>query len=119
MVIPRNCVFSENIAHYTFIIFEVRGAVISAIVKRRRIAVSVTIVRVTVSVFRAGVVGRIILRTFVGRVWVVAPVPSPPRTPWKTEVADKDDFIETVEATRPITSIKVAVVETIKTWPQR
>jgi hypothetical protein len=33
MAIPRNCVFGENITHNTFIIFEVRGAVISAIVK--------------------------------------------------------------------------------------
>src|SRR4051794_10481726 len=118
MVIPRNCVFGENIAHYTFIIFEVRGAVISAIVKRRRVAVSVTIARDTVTVFRAGVVGRIILRICVGWLWV-APVRSPPRTPWKAEVADKDDFIETVEATRPITSIQVAVVETVKAWPRR
>jgi hypothetical protein len=34
--------------------------------------------------------------------------------PWKPKVANKDDFIEMVEATKPIASIKVAVVETVK-----
>jgi hypothetical protein len=110
--VPRNCVFGENIAHNTFIvIFVVRGAVIAAIVTRRRVGISLAIVTI------AGVVRRIrILRIFVGSVWVVAPVPAAPRTPppWKAEVADKDDFIETVEAMKPIISIKVAVVETVK-----
>src|SRR6266478_6209633 len=105
MAVPRNCVFGENIAHSTFIvIFVVRAAVIAAVITPRRVAVS-------------GVVGRIrIFRIFVGSVWVVAPVPTPPRTPppWKAEVADKNDFIETVEAPKPIISIKVAVVETVK-----
>ena len=36
--------------------------------------------------------------------------------PWKAEVADKDDFIETVRATKAMMSIKVAVVETVKAW---
>src|SRR5207248_2343571 len=118
MAIPRNCVFGENIAHDTFIIFVVRGGVIAAIVSPRRVAVSITIAIVTIPVSVAEV-GRIrILRIFVGSVWVVAPVPAPRTTPppWKAEVADKDDFIETVEATKPIISIKVAVVETVKTW---
>ena len=126
MVIPRNCVFGENVAHNAFIIFEVRGAVISAIVKQRRVAVSVTITIVTIPVSVAGVIGRIgivgrvrILRIFVRSVWVVAPVPSPPRTPWKAEVADDDDFIEMVEATKPIISIKVAVDETLNHWKRR
>src|SRR5262245_26746106 len=103
MAVPRNCVFGENIAHRTFmVIFVVRGAVIAAIVTRRRVVISVVIVTV------AGVVRRIrILRIFVGSVRVVAPVPAPPRTPppWKAEGADKDDFIETVEAMKPIISI--------------
>src|SRR5882724_4695390 len=119
--VPRNCVFGENIAHSTFIVTSVvRGAVIVAVVTRRRVAISVivagrpitiaiaiAIAIVTVSV--AGVVGRI------GSVWV-APVPAPPRTqpPWKAVVADKDDFLESVEATKPIISIKVAVIETVK-----
>jgi hypothetical protein len=114
MAVPRNCVFGENIAHNTFIIFVIRGAVIDAIVTPRRVAVSVTITIVTIPVSVAGVVGRIrILRRFVGFLWVVAPVPAPRSTqpPWKAEVADDDDFIEPVKATKPIISIKV---ETIK-----
>jgi hypothetical protein len=105
MAVPRDCVFGENIAYNTFIIFVVRGAVISAIVKERGVSVSVTIITIPVSV--AGVVGRIrivgrigILRIFVGPVCVVAPVPSLPRTPWKAEVPDEDDFIETVGASK-------------------
>ena len=119
MAVPRDCVFGENIAHNTFIIFVVRGAVISAIVKERRVAVSVAIVTIPVSV--AAVVGWIrivrrirIVRIFVGSAWVVAPVPSQPGTPWKADVPDKDDFIETAGATKPIISTKVAVVETVK-----
>src|SRR4051794_1750425 len=120
MLVPRNCVFGEHIAHNTFIIFVVRAAVISAIVKRRRIAIAVT---VTIPVPIAGVVGRIrmvgrigIVRILIGSVCVVAPVPSLPRTPWKAEVADKDDLMETVRAMKAIMSIKVAVVETINVW---
>src|SRR3954469_7481814 len=112
MLVPRNCVFGENIAHNTFIIFVVRAAVISAIVKQRRVAVAETIVTIPVSV--AGVVGRIrivgrigILRILVGSVCVVAPVPSQPRTPWKGEIANNDDFIDTVRATKAMMSIKV------------
>ena len=56
MAVPRNCVFGENIAHNTFIIFVVRGAVIAAIVSPRRVAVSVTIAIVTIPVSVAGVV---------------------------------------------------------------
>jgi hypothetical protein len=109
MAIPGNCIFGENVAHNTFIIFVVRGVVIAAIVKQRRIAVSVTIAIVTIPVSVAGVVGRIgivrrigILRIFVGSVWVIARVPARPGTPppWKAEVADKDDFIETAKASR-------------------
>src|SRR4051812_20437356 len=123
MLIPRNCVFREDIAHNTFIIVVVRGAVVSAIVEQRRIAVSVsvtiTIVAIPGGVPRVvgwiGIVGRIrILRVIVGCLWVVAPVPAPQRTPWKAEVADNDNFVETMEATKPVISIKVAVVETIK-----
>ena len=131
MAVPRNLVFGENIAHSTFIvIFVVRAAVIAAVVTPRRVAISViiagrpiTIAIVTIPVSVAGVVGRIrivgwirILRIFVGSVWVVAPVPAPPRTPppWKAEVADKDDFVEMPEATKPIISIKSAIVETVK-----
>jgi hypothetical protein len=105
MAVPRDCVFGENIAYNTFIIFVVRGAVISAIVKERRVAVSVTIAIVTIPVSVAGVVGRIgivrrirVLRRIIGSVWVVTRVPAPP--PWKAEVADKDDFIETVGASK-------------------
>ena len=46
----------------------------------------------------------------------VRPIPSPPRTPppWRGEVADKDDFVEMLEAMKPIISIKASVVETVK-----
>src|SRR5205823_5907795 len=52
-----------------------------------------------------------ILRISVGFVWVVAPVPAPPRTPppWRSEVADKNDFVEMLEATKLIISIKVSI----------
>ena len=118
MTVPRNCVFGEDIAHSTFIvIFVVRATVIAAVVHHRWIGIAVTIAIVSISVSVAGGVGRIrIFRILVGSIWVVAPVPTPPRTPppWKAEVADKNDSIETVEATKPIISIKVAVVETVK-----
>src|SRR4029453_19309292 len=72
---------------------------------------SITIVTIPVSV--AGVIGWI--RIYVGSIWV-NPVPTPPRTPppWRGEVADKDDFVEMLEATKPIVSIKVSIVETVK-----
>src|SRR5215475_11527677 len=96
MAVPRNCVFGGNIAHSTFIvIFVVRAAVI-AVITRSRVAVSVTVAIISIPVSVAGVVGRIrIFRIFVGSVWVVASIPTPPGTPppWKSEVADKDDFI--------------------------
>src|SRR5438132_1089871 len=103
MAVPSNCVFGENIAHSIFIVISVvRAAVIAAVVTPRRVAISV-----------AGVVGRIGIS--VGTVWV-APVPAPPRTPppWRGEVADKDDFVEMLEAAKPIISIKVSIVETVK-----
>ena len=118
MAVPRNCVFGENIAHSTFtVVFVVRAAVIAAAVSPRWVGKSVTIAIGTIAVSVAGVVGRMrILRIFVGSVWLVAPVPVPPRTPppRNAEVADKDDFIEPMEAAKPITSIKVAVVESVK-----
>src|SRR4029077_1957103 len=61
--------------------------------------------------------GRIrIIRISVRSVWVVTPVPAPPRTPppWRGEVADKDDLVEMLEATKPINSIEVAIVEAVK-----
>ena len=116
MAVPRNCVFGENVAHSTFIvIFVVRAAVIAAVITPRRVAVSVTIAIVTIFVSVAGVGGRIrILRIFVGSVWVIAPVPAPPGTPppRKAEVTDKDDFLEMIEAMKPMISIE-AVVETV------
>src|SRR4029077_3662748 len=125
MVVPRNCVFGQNIAHNTFIvIFVVCAAVIAAVVTPIRVAIYVTIAGrlitiaiVTIPVSVAGVEGWIgILRISVGSVWVVTPVPAPPRTPppWRGEVANKDDLIEMLEASKPIISIKVSIVETVK-----
>src|SRR4029077_12550960 len=118
MAVPRNCVFGEDITHNTFIgIFVVRAAVIAAIVHHRWISIAVTIAIVTIPGSVTGVIGRIrIFRIFVRFVWVVAPVPTPPWTPppSRAEVADKDNFIEMVEATKPILSIKVAIVEMVK-----
>ena len=118
MAVPRNCVFGEHIAHNTFIaIFVVRAAVIAAVVHHRWIGIAIANAIVTIPVSVAGVVGRIrIFRIFVGCVWNVARVQTPPRTPppRKPEVANKDDFIEMVEATKSIASIKVSVIETVK-----
>src|SRR5207249_173824 len=125
MVVPSNCVFGQNVAHSTFIvIFVVRAAVIGGVVTPIRVAILITIAGrpitiaiVTILVSVAGVEGRIgIIRISVGSVWVVAPVPVPPGTPppWKAEVADKDDFLETVEATKPTIPTKVDAVETVK-----
>ncbi len=115
MAVPSNCVFGENVAHSTFIvIFVVRAAVIAAVVTPKWVVISVTIAIVTIVISVAGVQGRIrILRISVGSVWVVAPVPVPPRTPppWKAEDADKDDFFEMVEVMK---SIEVAAIETVE-----
>jgi hypothetical protein len=124
MAVPRNCVFGENIAHSNFIVISVvRAAVIAAVVTPIRVAVYVTIAGrlitiaiVTRPVSVTGVEGWIgIFRIFVGSIWVVAPVPAPPRNPppWRGEVADKDDFVEMLEATKPIISMKVSIVETV------
>src|SRR5437867_9436878 len=122
MAVPSNCVFGENVAYSTFIvIFVVRAAVIAPVVTPIWVAILVTIAGrpitiATVLISVAGVEGRIgIIRISVGSIWVVAPVPAPPGTPpWKAEVADKDDFLETVEATKPIISTKIDAVETVK-----
>src|SRR5882724_613992 len=123
MAVPSNCVFGQNVARSTFIvIFVVRAAVIGAVVTPKWVAILVTIPGGTIAIATilisvAGAEGRIgIIRISVGSVWVVAPVPVPPGTPppWKAEVADKDDFLETVEATKPIISTKIDAVETVK-----
>jgi hypothetical protein len=114
MAVPRNFVFRENIAHSTLIVIGV------VVVIQRRVHISViiagrpiTIAIVTIPVSVAGVIGWIGI--YGGLVWV-DPVPIPPRTPppWRGEVADKDDFVEMLEAMKPIISIKVSVVETVK-----
>src|SRR5438876_472656 len=127
MVVPSNCVFGQNVAHSTFIvIFVVRAAVIAAVVTPKWVAIFVTIAGRTISIAIAiatilisvaGVEGRIgIIRISVGSVWVVAPVPVPPGTPppWKAEVADKDDFLETVEATKPSSRPKSTPLKRLK-----
>src|SRR5438552_14493890 len=114
MTVPRNFVFREDIAHRTLIVIGV------VVVIQRRVDISViiagrpiTIAIVTISVSVAGVIGGIGI--YVRFVWV-DPVPAPPRTPppWRGEVADKDDLVEMLEAMKPIISIKVSVVETVK-----
>jgi hypothetical protein len=125
MAVPRDCVFGENIAHSTLIvIFVIRAGVIAAVVTPIRVVISVTIAGrpitiaiVSILISVAGVEGGIrILRKSGGSVWVVAPVPTPPGTPppWRGEVADKDNFVEMLKATKPIVSIKVSIVETVK-----
>src|SRR5207247_7050921 len=123
MAVPSNCVFGQNVAHSTFIvIFVVRAAVIGAVVTPKWIAILVTIAGRTIAIATilisvAGVEGRIgIIRISVGSVWVIAPVPVPPGTPpqWKAEVADKNDFLKTVEATKQIISTNVDAVEKFK-----
>jgi hypothetical protein len=120
MAVPRNFVFGEDIAHSTLIVIGVVGAaVIAPVVTQRRVDISVivagrpiTIAIVTIRVSVAGVLGWIVSGGFV---WV-DPVPVPPRTPppCRGEVADKDDFVEMLEAMKPITSIKVSIIETVK-----
>jgi len=114
MAVPGNFVFRENIAHSTLIVIGVvvvpqRRGDISVIIAGRPITKAIVIIPVPV----AGVIGRIGI--YVGFVWV-DPVPAPPRTPppWRGEVADKDDLVEMLEAMKPIISIKVSVVETVK-----
>ena len=126
MAVPGSFVFGENITHSTLIvIFVVRAAIIAAVVTPIWVAIYVTIggrliniAIVTIPVSVAGIEGwiGIIRRICVGSVWLVAPVPAPPRTPppWKAEIADKDDFVEMLEATKSIISIKVSIVETVK-----
>jgi hypothetical protein len=82
---------------------------ISVIIAGRPIIIAI----VTIPVSVVGVVGWIGI--CVGFVWVT-PVRAPPRTPppWRGEVADKDDFVEMLEAMKPIISIEVSVVETVK-----
>jgi hypothetical protein len=114
MAVPRNFVFRENIAHSTLIVIGV------VVVPQRRVDMSVIIASrpiiiaiVTIPGFVTGVIERIGI--IVGFVWV-NPVRAPPRTPppWRGEVADKDDFVEMLEAVKPIISIEVSVVETVK-----
>src|SRR5437667_1351719 len=110
MAVPRNFVFRENIAHSTLIVIGV------VVVTQRRVDISVIIAGRPIAIVTipiAGVIGGIGI--YVGFVWV-DPVPAPPRTPppWRGEVADKDDLVEMLEAMKPIISIKVSVVETVK-----
>jgi hypothetical protein len=114
MAVPRNLVFRENIAHSTLIVIGVvvvpqRRVDISVIIAGRPIIIAI----VTIPGFVTGVIERVGI--IVGFVWV-NPVRTPPRTPppWRGEVADKDDFVEMLEAMKPITSIKASIVETVK-----
>src|SRR5437870_3687254 len=121
MSVPRNFVFRENIAHSTLIVIGVVVVIqsrvdISVIIAGRSITIAITITIVTIPVSVAGVagvVGWIGIR--VGPVRV-GPVPSPPGTPppWRGEVADKDNFVEMLKATKPISLIKLFIVEMVK-----
>src|SRR5438552_5483052 len=114
MAVPGNFVFRENIAHSTLIVIGVvvvpqRRVDISVIIAGRPIIIAI----VAIPGFVTGVIGWIGI--YVGFVWV-DPVPAPPRIPppRRGEVAYKDDFVEMLEAMKPIISIKVSVVETVK-----
>src|SRR5262249_49260835 len=118
MAVPRNCVFGENIAHSTFIVISVvRDAIIAPVVTARRVAKSVIIAGRPITI--AIVTIPVTVPRVVGSVWV-APVPVPPRTPaptpppWKAEAADKDDFVEIVEAMKSIIPDEVVVVEAVE-----
>jgi hypothetical protein len=114
MTVPGNFVFRENITHSALIVIGVvvvpqRRRDISVIIAGR----SITIAIVTIPGLVAEVIRRIGI--IVESVWV-GPVSGPPRTPppWGGEVADKDDFIEMLEAMKLISSIKAFIVETVK-----
>jgi hypothetical protein len=118
MAVPRNFVFREDIAHRTLIVIGVvvviqRRVDISVIIAGRPITITIAIAIVTIPVSVSRVIGWI--GVCVGFVRV-DPVRTPPRTPppWRGEVADKDDFVEMLEAMKPIVSIKVSIVETVK-----
>src|SRR5262245_45412218 len=116
MAVPGNFVFSENIPHSTLIVIGVvvviqRRGDISVIIAGRSRTRSIIIVTIPGSV--RGVIERIGI--CVGPVWV-APARAPPGAPppWRGEVADKDDLVEMLKAMKPIISIEVSVVETVK-----
>ena len=114
MAVPRNFVFGENIAHSTLVVI----GVVVVIQRRGDISVIIGVGRITIAVITIPVsVARVVgwLGIYVGSVWV-DPVPAPPRSPppWRGEVADKDELVEMLEAMKPIISIKVSMVETVR-----